>query len=53
MILADALVDAFLAEDVPFGDLTSAVLGIGDAPALIRLRRGRPPSSAASRRQSG
>lgn len=35
MILADTLVDAFLAEDVPFSDLTSVVLGIGDAPARI------------------
>ena len=37
MILADALIDAWLAEDVPFGDLTSEVLGIGGSPAHIRF----------------
>lgn len=37
MILADTLVDTWLAEDVPFGDLTSDLLAIGHGPARIRL----------------
>lgn len=37
MILADALIDAWLAEDAPFGDLTSDALGIADAPARMCL----------------
>lgn len=37
MIVADAQVDAWLAEDVPFGDLTVDLLGIGHGPAEIRF----------------
>jgi molybdenum transport protein len=34
-ILSDAALDALLAEDAPFGDLTTEALGIGERPARI------------------
>ncbi|HYN38698.1 MAG TPA: ModD protein [Rhodospirillales bacterium] len=37
MILADALIDGWLAEDVPLGDLTTDILGIGSNPARLRF----------------
>lgn len=35
--LADALLDAWLREDAPFGDLTTRALGIGSRPARLRF----------------
>lgn len=35
--LTDAHLDALLADDVPFGDLTSMALGIGDAPGRLTM----------------
>lgn len=37
MILADVLVDSWLAEDAPFGDLTTDVLRIGESLARLRF----------------
>ncbi|PWC36372.1 ModD protein [Azospirillum sp. TSO35-2] len=36
-ILPDAALDALLAQDVPYGDLTTDLLGIGDRPARMRF----------------
>lgn len=38
MIITDAELDRFLAEDVPYGDLTTDALGIGDAPGRMVFR---------------
>ena len=37
MILADSLVDGWLAEDAPFGDLTSRALGIGSETVRMQF----------------
>ncbi len=37
IVLSDAALDALLAQDVPYGDLTTDSLGIADAPARIRF----------------
>lgn len=37
MRLPDSLLHSWLAEDAPFGDLTTAALGIGSAPANMRF----------------
>jgi molybdenum transport protein len=36
-MIADALLDSWLDEDVPYGDLTTQALGIGDRPGRIRF----------------
>jgi molybdenum transport protein len=38
MIIPDAELDRFLAEDVPYGDLTTDTLGIGDMPGRMVFR---------------
>lgn len=42
MIIADAELDRFLAEDVPYGDLTTQLLGIGAQPGLMVFRARQP-----------
>jgi molybdenum transport protein len=40
--VSDADIDRLIAEDVGFGDLTTAALGIGDIPAVIRFAARHP-----------
>lgn len=48
MMLSDAELDRFLAEDVPYGDLTTALLGIGDRAGRMVFRARQPMVVAAS-----
>ena len=37
VFISDARIDQLIAEDVPYIDLTSLVLGVGDVPARIEF----------------
>ncbi|BBF93116.1 ModD protein [Blastochloris tepida] len=45
--LGDAALDALLADDVPLGDLTTHLLGIGDAPGVMTFAARGPMVAAA------